>query len=117
MITTTTAPDRAEISRRNGAKSKGPKTPEGKERSKFNALKHGMSAKTLVLPGEDAEVLQIRINTWTDDLQPQSDLERDLIVRAAALSWQLDRADATITARLASTIRHAAPADALHQQA
>ena len=79
MITTTTTPDRAEISRRNGAKSKGPKTPEGKERSKFNALKHGMSAKTIVLPGEDADVLQIRINTWTDDLQPQSDLERDLV--------------------------------------
>jgi hypothetical protein len=111
------APDRAEISRRNGAKSKGPKTPEGKERSKFNALKHGMRARTIVLPDEDADVLQIRINTWTDDLQPQSDLERDLIVRAAALSWQLDRADSTIVARLASTIRHAAPAAALHQQA
>ena len=114
---TTIAADRAEISRRNGAKSKGPKTPEGKDRSKFNALKHGMRARTIMLPGEDAEVLQIRINTWTDDLQPQSDLERDLIVRAAALSWQLDRADSTITARLASTIRHAAPAAALHQQA
>ena len=55
MTATTTAAERAEISRRNARKSTGPKTPEGKNRSKFNAMKHGMDAKTPVLPGEDAE--------------------------------------------------------------
>src|SRR6476619_5991854 len=42
-----------EANRRNAQKSTGPKTEEGKTKSKFNAMKHGMTAEVAVLPHED----------------------------------------------------------------
>jgi hypothetical protein len=48
----TTTLDRAEINRRNASKSTGPRTPEGKARSRLNAVKHGCRARLPILPGE-----------------------------------------------------------------
>ena len=63
MTATTTAPDRAEISRRNGRLSRGPKSPQGKRRSSLNAIKHGMTACIPVLPGEDeAEFRRLQVD-------------------------------------------------------
>ena len=115
MNTTTPTTDRAEINRRNARKSTGPKTAEGKDRSRFNAVKHGVTAKTLVLPGEDAEALRVRLDAWTEDLQPRDDVEQYLVERAVQVSWQLDRADRAEVARLASIIR-AAPAEEARSQ-
>jgi hypothetical protein len=115
MSTTSTATDRAEINRRNAQKSTGPKTPEGKSRSRFNAVKHGMSAKTLVLPGEDPEALQQRVEAWTADLAPRNDVEQYLVDRAVLASWQLDRADRADTARLTQIIRTATADETLRQ--
>ena len=71
-----TSPEKIEANRRNAQKSTGPRTPEGKSRSRWNALKHGLDAHAPVLPGESAEALQERIDTWTDQLQPRNDAER-----------------------------------------
>ena len=101
----TTKTDRAEANRRNAQKSTGPRTAEGKDRSRFNAVKHGMTAKTLVLPGEDPEALQLRLDGWNDSLKPKNDLEHYLVERAVRVSWQLDRADRAEVARLAARIR------------
>jgi hypothetical protein len=89
MTTTTDAPDRAEINRRNAQKSTGPRTPEGKSRSRLNALKHGLTARTPVLPGEDAEAHQARIETFVTSLEPRNELEQYLAEEAAQASWQM----------------------------
>ncbi|HZW31926.1 MAG TPA: hypothetical protein VFF52_14540 [Isosphaeraceae bacterium] len=108
MTATTTAFERAEISRRNGCKSRGPRTPEGKERSKFNALKHGLDARTPILPGEDAETYRARIDAWTADFRPRNEFEHFLVEQAVRVSWQIERANRAETARLAEQIQTAA---------
>jgi hypothetical protein len=107
---------RAKINRRNAQKSTGPKTAEGKSRSRLNALKHGMTATLPVLPGEDPEALQGRIDAWTDDLKPRNEAERDLTQRAAQVSWQLDRIERAHVARLTANILNATDESQNHEK-
>ena len=100
----TTTIDRAEINRRNAQKSTGPKTAEGKARSRFNAVKHGCRARLPILPGEDPEAYQDRLDAWIGKFAPRDAVELYLVERAVHVSWQLDRADRAEVARLADAI-------------
>ena len=85
---------RAEASRRNGAKSRGPKTPAGKARSAQNALKHGMRAlRYVVLPDEDGVAFQALEAALMDELAPVGTLQVVLARRVAMAAWRLARAD------------------------
>ena len=85
---------RAAASRRNGAKSRGPKTPEGKARSAQNALKHGMRAlRYVVLPDEDGVEFQALENALLEELAPVGALQLVLARRVAMAAWRLARAD------------------------
>jgi hypothetical protein len=85
---------RAEASRKNGAKSRGPKTLEGKARSAQNALKHGMRAeKYVVLPEEDAGEFASLEAALALELAPVGVLQTVLARRIAVAAWRLARAD------------------------
>ena len=85
---------RAEASRQNGAKSRGPKTPEGRARSAQNALKHGLRAeKYLVLPEEDAAEFAGLEAALLEELAPVGALQAVLARRVAVAAWRLARAD------------------------
>src|SRR5262249_2415714 len=101
-LTVTTPIDRAAINRRNSLKSSGPRTPEGKARSRFNAVKHGCRARLPILPGEDPAAYQDRLETWVDKFGPRDAVEHYLVERAVLVSWQLDRAHRAEVARLAT---------------
>ena len=88
------SPARAAASRANGAKSRGPKTPEGKARSAQNALKHGMRAqKCVVLPGERASAYEAFEAALLEELAPEGALQAVLAQRVVAASWRLARAE------------------------
>src|SRR5260221_12275325 len=98
-----------DANKRNAERSTGPKTEAGKARARLNALKDGTHAKIVspVLPQENPVELDERINQWINDLNPQNDVERELITRAAKLAQQLDRAERRETARLSHRVRKA----------
>jgi hypothetical protein len=89
-----------EASRINGAKSRGPTSPEGKAVSKFNGLKHGLRAEQIVLPGEDPAEFEAERKGWMDDWKPQSHTRAVLVERAAIVSWRLRRSVRVEAARL-----------------
>jgi hypothetical protein len=85
---------RAAASRKNGAKSSGPRTEEGKSRSAQNALKHGLRAqKYLVLPEEDGAEFAALEAALLEELAPVGALQTVLARRVAVAAWRLARAD------------------------
>jgi hypothetical protein len=85
---------RAEASRRNGARSRGPRTPEGKARSAQNAIKHGLRAgKFLVVPGEDACQFDGFEAALLAELAPRSALQAVLARQVVSAAWRLARVD------------------------
>ncbi len=50
---------RIAANRRNTKKSTGPRSPEGKAVSRFNALKHGIDAESQCLLSEDPDALEV----------------------------------------------------------
>ena len=99
---------RAEIRRQNGRKSKGPKTVEGKHRSRANALKHGMRADVLALPNEDPAALAARTQAWNEYYQPQSPAAQHLLNECVRATVLADRCHTHHHAMLARQVREAA---------
>jgi hypothetical protein len=84
--------------------------------SRYNAVKHGLTAKTAVLPGEDAEAFQAKIDSYKSSLETRNPLEDDLAARAAEASWKLDRANGAEVARLARDILAKPAAESLRAE-
>ena len=86
-----TSDKKAEANQRNALKSTGPKTPEGKDAVRLNALKHGLLSRETLLPGENEEALRELGERLRDELQPVGELENLLVDRIIASYWRLRR--------------------------
>jgi hypothetical protein len=83
-----------EANRRNARLSTGPVTEDGKRKSRQNALRHGLTAETVIDALEDAEDYAAFEMAVTADYDAQSAVERELVLRLASLLWRLRRATA-----------------------
>src|SRR6185312_9097961 len=83
-----------EANRRNAHLSTGPATEDGKKRSRQNAVRHGLTAETVIDALEDAEDYAGFEMAVTADYDAQTAVERELVLRLASLLWRLRRATA-----------------------
>jgi hypothetical protein len=72
--------------------STGPRTQEGKQRSALNALRHGLTGRTVVMPYEDMDAYHIFCKRLFQTLAPQTPLEEQYAQTFCDTQWRLNRA-------------------------
>jgi hypothetical protein len=80
-----------ESNRSNALRSTGPKTETGKQHSSKNAVRHGLTAETVIEPLEDLEDYKAFEQAVTADYEVETAVERELVLRLASLLWRLRR--------------------------
>ncbi len=90
-MTPPTNTNRAATNLANAQHSTGPVTDAGKEKVRFNALKHGVCAKAVLLPHEDKEKFIELGESLRRVWRPDTELENKLLAELQECEWRLDR--------------------------
>lgn len=80
-----------DANRRNALRSTGPTSVEGKQRSRMNAYRHGLTAETVIRGLEDADDYEAFQAAVISDYDAETAVERELVLRLASLLWRLRR--------------------------
>src|ERR1700680_2165663 len=80
-----------EANRLNAQKSTGPKTPEGRAAVRLNGVKHGLTAETIVLKGENVADFTNMLESFEAEHDPATPTEEALVVQLALANWRLRR--------------------------
>jgi hypothetical protein len=75
----------------NAQASTGPKSEEGKKRSSLNALKTGLTGRTILMPGDDVQAYQDHVCRFIDEFAPATAREEELVQSLADTRWRLLR--------------------------
>ena len=104
-----------DANRRNALRSTGPRTEDGKLQSRRNAVRHGLTAETVIGSLEDAEDYGAFEAAIIADYDAQSAVERELVLRLASLLWRLRRATTIETGLLEIQADHLSDFRKTHQ--
>ena len=86
--------------RANGARSQGPSTPQGKQISSQNAVRHGLLARWIVMERESLQSFDALLTQHLDSLQPADGVEFGMVEEMVASYWRMRRAWAIETRML-----------------
>jgi hypothetical protein len=103
----TTSQARIDSNRKNSAHSTGPTSATGKQASRKNSLKHGLTGEGIVVADVDASEVERRNEEFQADLAPQTAVGKFLVRQMATLSVRIDRAAEQETSAIATRVRHA----------
>ncbi len=106
------AENRAAVNRKNAQHSTGPRTEAGKHRSSLNALRHGLTAASPVLPSEDPAAYESHRRQFFAEYQPATSTETQLVQELVDTSWRLNRIP-LLEADLLARAADANPAEAI----
>ncbi|MBV9762236.1 MAG: hypothetical protein JO340_16870 [Acidobacteriaceae bacterium] len=84
-------PTQIAANRKNAQLSTGPTSPEGKATSSLNAVKTGLTGRTVLLPGDDASLYEAHVAAFFSRHQPAGDEECNLVQSLADTEWRLLR--------------------------
>src|SRR5438067_2297493 len=85
------SPAKQSANQANAQLSTGPKTSEGKAKSSLNAVKTGLSGRTVLLHSDDAAVYQQHVRDYEKELRPVGQRECDLVQSISDSAWRLSR--------------------------
>ena len=71
--------------------SSGPRTAEGKRIASMNALKSGLTGRTVLLPGDDAQAYEQHLAAYAAEYRPLGLRETELVQSLADTQWRLAR--------------------------
>jgi hypothetical protein len=77
--------------RANAQLSTGPTSSEGKAKVSHNALKTGLTGRTVLLPSDDVAAYQAQVARIFEQFTPEADEEKRLAQSLADTLWRLDR--------------------------
>ena len=80
-----------EANKKNAQLSTGPKTPEGRAAIRLNGVKHGLTAQSLVLPGESKTEFENLLAALEAEHQPATPTEQILVAQLAMATWRMRR--------------------------
>jgi len=85
------SPAQLAANRANALKSTGPRSPDAKAKVSLNAVKSGLTGRTVVLPSDDADLYQAHLRAFEKICAPVGHLEACLTQTLADTQWRLDR--------------------------